>query len=516
MQPACEQRRREAPLPRNLRRGCADVQEAPREGGRGPTRPGRVLHHQRNRARPHLHGGPRTQQGHGREEQEVRSRDRGRQDLLTERRREEAPQRREEKRRHADGKDTKRRNHRHPRRPSHEGTRDGQRQGHLRSHSRTRRGDEVHSRQPQRRQGQRGVRRRDRGRGTSMAREEIRSRTAEGIQGDENHEPTGQGAPPSPRPGNRAPQQEGDFPRSYRPTGPRDGHQERGPERQGPLRQQARKARRRPHRGSLQSQPAATRTRPEVPAREAPQQEERAQDQRMPQARRAHLQDHARPCDRQLGRRKVRREPAARQNHLPGRTLPHEEGHQPARQEPATLRGKRPSPHTMGKAVPQRDARGSELRTCQERRTDDRRLGGGPRGGRQGPPRRGRSQLQSRWMGRGLEDPRKRRHLRTAQGPQQTGHPIQAQKATGQDTPRGQPQARLREPRHIHQHGQGENAEAPPHTRWRQPHTHHIRSGQAEVRRMDVQRPGVKRHRGMGRRRGRGRPPHSSQAIRPA
>ena len=236
----------------------------------------------------------------------------------------------------------------------------------------------------------------------------------------------------------------------------------------------------------------------------------------MPEARRAHLQDNARPRYRQLGRRKIRREPAARQDNVSRGTIPHEEGHEPARQEPATLRGKGPSPDTVGKALPQRDPRGSELRTGQERSADDRRLGGGPRGGRQGATRRGRSQLQSRRMGRGVQDTRERGHLRAAQGPEQTRDPIQAQKATGQDTPGGQPQARLRQPRHIHQHGQRQDAEAAPHPRWRQPHTHSLRPGQAEVRRVDVQRPGVKRHRGMGRRRGRGRPPHRCQALRPA
>ena len=388
MQPGAGQHRARQRRPALGRGVPSEARRVPR----GPVGPGRLHDHRRDRAGHDEPRGPRAEPDLRRVQRALRHAGGERQGLQPARRLPVAHRRREEEGRHPPGL----RPHRlrpDPARHPDEGPRDEERRGDLPGGPRrappagrtVRPDDEAPiERQP------RGVRLQealpprgdphDRGR-APLPREEVRDGPGEGVppaQGRRHPRPL---AAPAHRRHEERPPEEGPLPRADGANGPRAPPTGPGRGRQGPLREQAPQARRRPHGGPLPGGVHAAPQGPQVPARTLLRPQEGPADRERHPPGPAHAAPRPRPRDGQLGRGARRRQPGAGPDEPHVDDLPPAPRHEPTDAQPAALRGARPAPDAVGPALPERDPRGPELRPRQELRAGDRRLRGRRRGG---------------------------------------------------------------------------------------------------------------------------------------
>ncbi len=358
---------------------------------RGPPRPGRVRHHRRHRAGHHQPRGPRAEPDLRRVQRAVRDPHRVREGVQPAGRLPVAHRRREEEGRDPPGLGPHRLRP-DPTRGPDEGPRDEERRGDLpggpRRTAPDRRAVRPDDEAPPQRQ-PRGVHveealpprgdPHDRGR-PPLPREEVRHRAGEGVPATEGRRDPRPFAPPPPRRHEGRPAEEGPLPRADGPYRPRAPPQGPGRGRQGPLREQAAQARRRPHGGPVPGRVHTPPEGPEVPARAVVRAEEGPPDRERDPAGPPDAAARPRARHGELGRRPGRREPGARPDQPHVDDLPPPARHESADAQPAPLRGARPAPHAVGAALPQRNPRGAELRPRQELRPLRRRLGRGRRG----------------------------------------------------------------------------------------------------------------------------------------
>ena len=136
--------------------------------------------------------------------------------------------------------------------------------------------------------------------------------------------------------------------------------------RQGPPQEQAHKARRAPPRRALPKRLLEPIPRHAVPV---PQDEHPPQGrphQRSRQTRHNHKPNPARPRHRKLAQGTRRHDPATRPHKHPQHPQPPTQTTEPTKQKPTKLRGPRPTQHSLGQTMPERDPRRRKLWPSQE------------------------------------------------------------------------------------------------------------------------------------------------------